>query len=196
MDVNEHFRAVTVATLKTWHRFWSNPGQVAAAVVRGEFTLSETGQSDYEAKSYDPAYEVSIIAAELEARARLDGSGAVSERAGAVRRCFVQFTHPGGEHGPDLSGGKRWNVGLHKRKFLLGRGDYVELPDGEPRQGELVFWGEWEPESQVEELRSTVPGGPRWLHRPYWVPPETYWPQRGSPTPTSISRSRGATASS
>jgi hypothetical protein len=40
---------------------------------------------------------------------------------------------------------------------------------------ELVFWGEWEPESAVEAIDNTVaPDGPRWLHRPYYVPPASY----------------------
>jgi hypothetical protein len=39
---------------------------------------------------------------------------------------FVQFMHPGNEHGSDESGFKRWNIGLHRRKFLRVEGEYVE----------------------------------------------------------------------
>lgn len=89
---------------------------------------------------------------------------------------FVQFMHPGNEHGPDERGLKRWNLGLHRRKFLRIEGEYLEAPTGQPRSSEVVFWGEWEPESTVEPISDPVPNGPRWLHRPYYVRPHTYWP--------------------
>jgi hypothetical protein len=63
------------------------------------------------------------------------------------RRCFVQFIHPGGEHWPDRGDRKFWNREAHRRKFLKGRGRYIT--GGEAREGEIVFWGEWEPESRV-----------------------------------------------
>lgn len=180
MHVNEHFRGVTMSTLKNWGRFWSDPGRVAAAVAEGEFTLSATGTSDHEAKSFDPAYEVTIISAEIEARERLLGAavGKPTEPPELeLEQCFVQFTHPGGEHGCDAPGRKRWNVGEHKRKFLLGVGEYVDAPGARPGRGELVFWGEWEPESEVDAVAAPAVGnGPRWLHRPYYVRPATYWP--------------------
>ena len=93
---------------------------------------------------------------------------------------FVQFMHPGNEHGSDRPGFKRWNVGLHRRKFLSVEGEYVETPGGEPHSGEVVFWGEWEPESTVEQIPAPEPGGPHWLHRPYYVKPQTYWPGDGT----------------
>jgi hypothetical protein len=93
---------------------------------------------------------------------------------------FVQFMHPGNEHGSDGAGLKGWNVGLHRRKFLSVEGEYVETPAGEPRSGEVVFWGEWEPESTVEQISAPEPGGPRWRHRPYYVKPQTYWPGDGT----------------
>ena len=45
--------------------------------------------------------------------------------ASALRRCFVQFMHPGGEHGPDTVNHKAWNVHYHKRKFLCLQGGSV-----------------------------------------------------------------------
>jgi hypothetical protein len=81
---------------------------------------------------------------------------------------IVQFTHPGSEHSPDKRGGnhKSWNTGRHKRKFLLTNGDYVAK--NELKEGSLVFWGEWEPPSHVEELENKPPKFfPRWIHRPY-----------------------------
>lgn len=87
-----------------------------------------------------------------------------------------QFIHPGGEHGKDAAGRKRWNIGEHRRKFLQSPGQYVREPGALPVEDELVFWGEWEPESEVEPIGAPVPDGPRWLHRPYYVRPETYAP--------------------
>lgn len=87
-----------------------------------------------------------------------------------------QFIHPGGEHGQDTAGQKRWNRGKHQRKFLRVPGEYVNAPDAPPLKDELVFWGEWEPESEVESVPSPVVGGPRWMHRPYYVKPDSYAP--------------------
>jgi hypothetical protein len=87
--------------------------------------------------------------------------------------CFVQFIHPGGEHGPDVGRIKRWNREAHKRKFLKSGGAYIS--DGKTEDGEVVFWGEWEPESEVvEEIRAPLPRGPRYVHRPYYVTPRSY----------------------
>jgi hypothetical protein len=92
-----------------------------------------------------------------------------------AERCFVQFIHPGSEHGMDAPGKKRWNVTDHRRKFLWARGEYVPAADAAPVANELVFWGEWEPESAVEAIANPVgSGGPRWLHRPYYVRPASY----------------------
>lgn len=91
------------------------------------------------------------------------------------RRCFVQFLHPGGEHGPDAGRTVRsWNRRSHKRKFLRSPGRYF---DGrETREADLLFWGEWEAQSRVvTRLRSKEPGFPRFLHEPFldWPPEET-----------------------
>jgi hypothetical protein len=60
--------------------------------------------------------------------------------------CFVQFMHPGGEH--QTSGDTiPWNTEGHKRKGLVQRGRASH--DGKISEGEIVFWGEWEPESLV-----------------------------------------------
>ena len=91
-----------------------------------------------------------------------------------LERCVVQFIHPGGEHGPDQAGGKRWNRGLHKRKFLQVPGDYLTARDGVRHSDDLVFWGEWEPESKVSPITAPVLGGPRFVHLPYYVRPRTY----------------------
>jgi len=93
---------------------------------------------------------------------------------------FVQFPHPGAEHvppGPVMA----WNTGDHRRKFLLARGRYVD-EDDEVREGELVFWGEWEPPSQVLARWPASGRLPRVLHRPHWQrPPGSGWRQNTDP---------------
>jgi hypothetical protein len=94
-----------------------------------------------------------------------------------VIRCFVQFIHPGPEHGIDSPGAKGWNVGEHRRKFLRSSGEYVDEPGAAPAKADLVFWGEWEPESKVEPIAQPgVWDGPQWLHTPYYIRPDSYWP--------------------
>ena len=84
---------------------------------------------------------------------------------------FIQFPHPGAEHKPPANGrDKHWNVGDHARKFLISRGTYVDS-DLEPRDDELVFWGEWEPPSRVERRWAKSGRLPEALHRPYWMVP-------------------------
>lgn len=92
------------------------------------------------------------------------------------RLCFVQFLHPGGEHGEDEPGLKHWNRHrLHRRKFIVNPGRLVDRR-GRLTEEELVFWGEWEPASWVRPIPAPVPDGPRYLHRPFLPAP----PPRGS----------------
>ena len=84
----------------------------------------------------------------------------------------VQFPHPGGEHGTDRQNEthKSWNTGRHKRKFLLSKGKYVE--GDKLKRGDLIFWGEWEPPSEVEKLDNENNALlPKWLHKPYLPDP-------------------------
>ncbi|MBA3366250.1 MAG: hypothetical protein H0U03_10780 [Actinobacteria bacterium] len=84
------------------------------------------------------------------------------------RRCFVQFIHPGGEHWPDQGDPKFWNRDAHRRKFLKSPGRYIE--DGDLRDGEILFWGEWEPESKVvARYTDRAPDGPHFLYEPFFV---------------------------
>lgn len=80
--------------------------------------------------------------------------------------CFVQFLHPGGEHGVDVPGLKHWNRDLHKRKFIRGRGQMID-DEGRPQDAELVLWGEWEPPSRVHAIDQPLSDGPRFLHDPF-----------------------------
>jgi hypothetical protein len=83
--------------------------------------------------------------------------------------CFVQFIHPGKEHEPDHPEGRSWNVKSHRRKFLVDRGRYLD-EDG-IKEGEICFWGEWEPDSEVREhIKEPVVDGPHYLHGPYYKP--------------------------
>ena len=86
--------------------------------------------------------------------------------------CFVQFLHPGGEHTPDDGLVKRWNTNVHKRKFLKQAGRYVA--DRKAVEGEIVFWGEWEPESNAARIENPVVHAPRFIYEPYYVVPESY----------------------
>lgn len=85
---------------------------------------------------------------------------------------IIQFTHPGAEHKPDVKGGdhKSWNTCGHKRKFMHTQGEYVS--GSELKEGELAFWGEWEPPSDVVKLASMpTKFHPQWLHKPYLPKP-------------------------
>ena len=83
--------------------------------------------------------------------------------------CFVQFLHPGGEHRPPPGGVMPWNERDHKRKFMRAHGTATDL--SEDVDGELVFWGEWEPQSRVvETYRDPQREHPRWLQDPFWEP--------------------------
>jgi hypothetical protein len=87
--------------------------------------------------------------------------------------CFVQFIHPGGEPIPDNHGFKAWNRSSHKRIFLKNPGRYLHA--GKVKEGEMAFWAEWEPESElVKEIKSPQPNGPRYIYRPYYDTPSTY----------------------
>lgn len=87
--------------------------------------------------------------------------------------CFVQFMHPGQEHRPDHECYKTWNRDLHRRKFLVNPGRCIR--QRKARKGELVFWAEWEPESEVAcRVARPLPQYPRFVYRPCYVVPESY----------------------
>ena len=64
------------------------------------------------------------------------------------KRCFVQFPHPGKEHG--LNSGQIWHKQKHNhmRKFMQFHGKWIGKNDTE-HSGDLWAWGEWEPESDI-----------------------------------------------
>jgi hypothetical protein len=74
----------------------------------------------------------------------------------------VQLNHPGKEKPFKIGKGylnrssiilREWNRdGTHYRKFLRTEGLFVSSIGEEPRTGELLFWGEWEGESEFHPL--------------------------------------------
>ena len=97
------------------------------------------------------------------------------------RRCFVQFIHPGKEHGPDRGDLKSWNRGDHRRKFMNVTGAYVA--DGDIVSAPIAFWGEWEPPSRVIARFPGAHGGlPSFVHEPLApIPDSTGWRQNTDP---------------
>ncbi len=83
---------------------------------------------------------------------------------------FVQFPHPGAERLPRVDE-MPWNVGDHRRKFLVSPGRCVDA-SGRLSTEELVFWGEWEAPSHVERRWPASGRLPRALHHPYWTTPK------------------------
>ena len=94
----------------------------------------------------------------------------------ADKRCFVQFPHPGSEHGS--KSGRVWNTTKcdHRRKFMQFRGNWID-EDGITHSDNLRAWGEWEPESKIIckfDPKDSRPHYPRHLWKPYWVRKEDY----------------------
>jgi len=78
---------------------------------------------------------------------------------------IVQFPHPGREHNPGSERRQSWNAGDHRRKFLCNPGRYVS-GDGSLGACALVFWGEWEPPSNIIQRWGPKDSLPRFLHEP------------------------------
>lgn len=84
--------------------------------------------------------------------------------------CFVQFLHPGGEHKPDGDNCITWNKQKkHKRKFLKQKGCYLSKKGKVVADKEIMFWGEWEPQSKViKKLKNLQNGHPMYIYEPYY----------------------------
>ena len=94
----------------------------------------------------------------------------------ADKRCFVQFSHPGKEHGPKSGRGWHKSKHDHRRKFIKLRGKWIER-DGTKESGELWAWGEWEPESDLSCKFNSPRGGspfPHYLWDPHYIPKDCY----------------------
>ncbi len=85
---------------------------------------------------------------------------------------IVQFTHPGGQHSLNRierkNQLKEWNIGDHRRKFIIAKGQYVDGGNLSSPQ-DLLFWGEWEPSSKI--MACFNPSDPilypTYLHSPF-----------------------------
>ncbi len=84
---------------------------------------------------------------------------------------FVQFTHPGGEHSVSHAelavGVKSWSR-VHGRKFIKAKGQIVTGAKLSIPQ-DLLFWGEWEPDSYVKRVTAFSGSGilPKYVHEPF-----------------------------
>ncbi|MBR4388961.1 MAG: hypothetical protein IKT00_07270 [Prevotella sp.] len=84
---------------------------------------------------------------------------------------FVQFTHPGGEHSVSpaalAAGVKSWSR-VHGRKFIKSKGLIVTGSTLSIPQ-DLLFWGEWEPDSYVKRVTAFSGSGilPKYVHEPF-----------------------------
>jgi hypothetical protein len=81
---------------------------------------------------------------------------------------FVQFPHPGKEHGVGPSGVRRWPFGdkLHRRTFLQSPAVYRTALDGPDQRGDVAFWGEWEGEAELITKLEPKGKGPHFLCAP------------------------------
>ncbi|MCB0538081.1 MAG: hypothetical protein KDE33_11220 [Bacteroidetes bacterium] len=62
---------------------------------------------------------------------------------------------------------REWNdnPNQHYRKFIRNRGIYIEnIIDSNPKDNDLIFWGEWEGYSKFHPLKRTNPNG---IHEPF-----------------------------
>jgi len=84
--------------------------------------------------------------------------------------CFVQFIHPGVEPTPDRDGYISWNRNDHKRKFIKLKGSYVDEKGSKVEDKELIFWGEWEPQSEAIKINNPKKDEqhPMYIYEPYY----------------------------
>ena len=96
---------------------------------------------------------------------------------------FVQFPHPGKEHGLPADKARRvksgtrnvvkeWSLlSYHKRKFMMAKGVAVDANHNVLSASNLYFWGEWEPMSYVTDHFPDGDGVrlPKFLHEPVLI---------------------------
>lgn len=87
---------------------------------------------------------------------------------------FIQFIHNGKEPIAARNTGESWNKGSHCRKFLRSSGSRLD-ENGRKIDGQIVFWGEWEPESRiVRRIEKPTKNGPHYIYEPYYLRPHSY----------------------
>jgi hypothetical protein len=85
---------------------------------------------------------------------------------------IIQFLHSAVEATPQSENDSfiPWNnYETHRRKFLKSPGKYINN-QGSETDGELAFWGEWEPQSQIIKLKNSKKYFPKYLNVPYINP--------------------------
>ena len=88
----------------------------------------------------------------------------------------VQLNHPGNQKPFIIGNGyqqinnhivREWNDEIkHYRKFIRNRGEYLSTLNGLPRSSKLLFWGEWEGNSDFTPF-GNVTGIPNGIHVPF-----------------------------
>ena len=65
-----------------------------------------------------------------------------------------------------------WNMGKHRRRFLLREGDYVDVANALQTKTDLLFWSEWEANTRVTRLHPAVGQNlATWLYEPQYPIP-------------------------
>ena len=85
---------------------------------------------------------------------------------------IIQFLHTALEATPQSENDSfiPWNNHeTHRRKFIKSPGKYVNV-EGNETDGELAFWGEWEPQSQIVKLKNSKKYLPKYLNFPFINP--------------------------
>jgi hypothetical protein len=88
----------------------------------------------------------------------------------------VQLNHPGNQKPFIIGNGyqqinnyiiREWNNDpTHYRKFIRNNGHYLTSLDNQPKNGKLLFWGEWEGNSIFTPLNNGK-GSPNGIHIPF-----------------------------
>lgn len=85
---------------------------------------------------------------------------------------IIQFLHTAQEATPINESDNiiPWNNNdTHRRKFILSEGKYVVSNDEQVERA-LVFWGEWEAQSEIERINIGNLNPPNYLNRPFINP--------------------------
>lgn len=85
---------------------------------------------------------------------------------------IIQFLHTALEATPssDTDNFIPWNNNdTHRRKFILSNGKFVN-DNGELEEGDLVFWGEWEAQSEIERININNNTPPNFINKPFLNP--------------------------
>jgi len=84
---------------------------------------------------------------------------------------IIQFPHPGAEQTKKYIGSWSTKSRPHTRKFLVQQGKYLDASNA-IHSHELVFWAEWEPQTElVHQLHESV-SSPNYILRPFYSYPK------------------------